>query len=218
MENRNINLFTEDQPNIAKKNNRDLIIGLVIFLGIVILLAKTGAGMFITLIVGLLVIFLFGFNIRTRNDEYNKQRTKKAIEDLVKRYGNYSVKIDDSCIEYMTFLFPSNNIIIIHGKKFNFSEIVDFRINDMASYKTTSSTSSIIGRGIVGGLAFGGIGALAGANTASTITTKVNTKYQFNIVIDDFSNPNFSLTYYSQDKANTLYSILKLIIDKNNSI
>ncbi len=86
---------------------------------------------------------------------------------------------------------------------------------DMSSYRTTTSTSSMIGRGAIGGLMFGGVGVLAGANTASTTTVKENNRYKFNIVLNDFANPNFTCIIYDDEDAGKLYSILNLIIDKN---
>lgn len=215
MEERRIELFTEKQPELAKKNARDLLIGIILWLVLVVIIAKMGGGIFGSLLVSFICLGITFLGIKGRNDEYHEERTKKSIESLVKQYGEYSIKIDDNCIDFMTLLFPSSQILVIHGMKFKFSEIIDFSLNEMSSYKTTTSTSSMLGRGLVGGVMFGGIGALAGANSASSKTVKEDTQYNFNIILDDFNNPNFRCTYYQEDKANTLYSILKLIIDKN---
>lgn len=215
MTERKIEFPTEGQTSIAKKNKRDLIFTFILPCGAAITLAKIGAGFFVSYIVILMCVGFPLLMIRKRNVEYHKERTKKSIDALVKQYGNYSLKIDESCIDFMTILFPASQIVIIHGTKFKFSEIIDFSLNEMSSYKTTTSTSSMLGRGLVGGVMFGGIGALAGANSASSKTIKENTQYNFNIILDDFNNPNFRCTYYQEDKATTLYAILKLIIDKN---
>lgn len=215
MKERKIELFTEKQPILAKNNTRDLAIGIVLCLASAIVMAKMGVPLFVTMLVGLGCIGIPIIAIINRNNEYHEERTQKSIDALVKKYGEYSIKIDDSCIDYMTLLFPSAQVLVIHGMQFRFSEIIDFSLNEMASYKTTTSTSSMLGRGLVGGVMFGGIGALAGANSASSITVKENAQYNFNIILDDFNNPNFSCKYFDEAKANTLYSILKLIIDKN---
>ena len=219
MEERKIALFTEPEieSELAKKNKRDLIIGIVLYFIVIILLAKLApdTGVLACLLMSLLFVGIPYLRISERNNKYNATRTQRSIEALVSKYGDYSLKIDGTCIDFMTFLFPASQVLVINGTKFNFSEIIDFSLNEMASYKTTTSTSSILGRGLVGGMMFGGIGALAGANSASSKTVKENTQYNFNIVLDDFNNPNFGCTYHQEDKANTLYSILKLIIDKN---
>ena len=217
MEDRKIALFTEEEPNLAKKNKRDLGIGIALYFVVIIVMAKMGVGLLGCLLAGIFIVVIPIIGISERNKEYNNTRTQKSIDALVKKYGDYSIKIDDSCIDYMTLLFPSAQVVVIHSYLFRFSEILDFGLNEMASYKTTTSTFSMLGKGVVGGVMFGGIGALAGANSASTNTVKEKSSYTFNIVLDDFNNPNFTCSYYREDKANTLYSILKLIIDKNQS-
>ena len=214
---REINLFTDEEPWRAKFNVWIIVIGLTLFFVVTIVMAKMGAGLFLTLFVGLICIGIPAFLIHNNNAAYNAVRTQKCIEDLVQKYGDYAIKIDADCIDNMILLFPIAQVIVIQGMKFQFSEIIDFSLNEMASYKTTTSTSSMLGRGLVGGVMFGGIGALAGANSASSKTVKETAQYDFNIIIDDFSNPNFRCIFYQEDKAKTLYSILKLIIDKNQT-
>ena len=217
MDERKIAFTSEGQAEISKKNKRDFLIGLVLFFISVYIAAKFGAGTFAALIVGFICIGIPVLTISTRSNEYHEKRTKKNEEALIKQYGEYSIKIDSGTIDSMTFLFPSSQVLVINGTKFNFSEIIDFSLNEMASYKTTTSTSSMLGRGLGGGVMFGGVGELAGANSASSKTVKETAQYDFNIIIDDFSNPNFRCTYHHEDRAKTLYSILKLIIDKNQS-
>lgn len=60
----------------------------------------------------------------------------------------------------------------------------------------------------------GGVGAIADANTASTTTVKKNNMYRFNIVLDNFANPNYTCILYNDEDANKLYSGLKPIVDK----
>lgn len=148
-------------------------------------------------------------------NEFEEKRLEKCINSLKEVHGDYSLKIGKNSIESIILVFPKVKIIVIHGSQINFKEIIDFNINDMSSYRTTTSSSSFIGRGVVGGLMFGEVGALAGANTASTTTVKDNNRYKFNIILDDFSNPNFSCMIYNDEDASKFYSVLKLIVDKN---
>lgn len=60
--------------------------------------------------------------------------------------------------------------IVINECVHAFSDIIDFSVNEKKSYKSSTSTGSIIGRGIVGGVLLGGVGALAGATTAKKNT------------------------------------------------
>ena len=218
MEERRIELFAEQQSVVTKKNVRELILGVALFFCAVITMAKMRVDFLSTMVVGIMCIVLPLLAVRSRNKDFHAERTKKSIDDLVRKYGRYSKKIDASCIDFMTLVFPETQIIVIHGTIFKFSEIIDFGLNEMASYRTTISIPGTIGRGLVGGAMFGGLGALAGVNTASRKTIKESTQYDFNITIDDFNNPSFRCMYYKEDNAYTLYSILKLIIDKNSNI
>ena len=38
--------------------------------------------------------------------------------------------------------------------------------------------------------------------------------YRFNIVLDNFANPNYTCILYNDEDANKIYSVLKLIVDK----
>ena len=228
MDGRKIELFTDGEQTIKRKNRRDLVTGIILFFVMFSMAAifarRDIFGKFTFGIVGdfficagVVFIVLALVRIFMRNDEYSKACTNKSIAALINRYGEYSIKIDDVSIDHMTFLFPSSQVVVIQGMVFKFSEIIDFSLNEMASYKTTTSTSSMLGRGVVGGMMFGGIGALVGANSASSKTVKENIQYNFNIILDDFKCPNVRCTYSQYEQAMSLYSILTLIIDKNQS-
>ena len=212
---RQIDIYEEDYKEVVKKNTRNLIIGFVIFILLTIIMAKSGVGIFATLLFDFFVLgMVIVINSSTMSD-FEEKRLKKCLNRLIEEYGDYSLKIGKTSIEAMILVFPNVDVLVINGTQISFKEIIDFNINDMSSYRTSTSTSSMIGRGAVGGLMFGGVGALAGANTASTTTVKENNRYKFNIVLDDFANPNFTCMIYNDEDASKLYSVLKLIVDKN---
>ena len=180
---RHIDIHNDERDRVIKKNTRNLIIGIGIFILLIIIMAKSGAGLFVTLLVGIFAIGMV-IVINTSNmNEFEENRMKKCINRLVDIHGEYSLKIGKNSIEAMIIVFPKVEILFINGLQFQFKEIIDFNINDMSSYRSTTSTSSMIGRGMVGGIMFGGVGALAGANSASTTTVKENNRYKFNIIL-----------------------------------
>lgn len=212
---RRIDIYKDERDQIIKNNTRNLIVGVCIFILLTIILAKSGAGLFVTLLLGFFVIGMVFMINNSNMNEFEEKRMKKCIDCLVDIHGEYSLKIGKNSIETMIIVFPKVEILFINGLQFQFKEIIDFNINDMSSYRTTTSASSMIGRGMVGGLMFGGVGALAGANSASSTTVKENNRYKFNIILKDFSNPNFSCMIYNEEDASKFYSVLKLIVDKN---
>lgn len=217
MADRTVNLFLEDNNNINNKNTRDLIVGIVWFIVGIIICAKTDLNYILTFIISLIVPVYCIKLIWDRNAIFQWERFKKYKSYLKDLYGDYSTKFGREDIEGSIFVFEKVEILIIKGNRFEFNEILDFSISDKATYKTSTSTESMLGRGLIGGLMFGGVGALAGANTASTTTTKVSSTYKFNIILNDFSEPNFVTEVTNEEDANKLTSILKLIIDKNDS-
>lgn len=218
MADRNENLFLEERDKIEKNVTRDLLIVFGVFVVLFIICAKLSHNFFLSLIISLIIpIFIFSFR-RNSNASLQFDRFSKYLKNLKSQYGEYSTRIGKYDFpEEVILVYDKKEILIIKGVKIEFAEILDFSINDMATYKTTSSTESMLGRGLVGGLMFGGVGALAGANTASTTTSKVSSVYKFNIILNDFSEPNFVTEVTNEEDANKLTSILKLIIDKNDS-
>lgn len=212
---REIELYKEECDKVVKKNKRNAIVGIVIFILVTIIMTKYRAGFFATLIFDFFVLGIVIMINSANMNEFEEKRLQKCLKKMVEEHGDYSLKIGERSIKSMILVFPNVNVLIINGTQMRFKEIIDFNINDMSSYRTTTSTSSMIGRGAVGGLMFGGVGAFAGANTASTTTVKQNNRYKFNIVLDDFCNPNFTCMIYNDEDASKLFSVLKLIVDKN---
>lgn len=89
-----------------------------------------------------------------------------------------------------------------------FSAILSYRaseqseiISDNAITTTTTNTGSMIGRGVVGGVLFGGVGALAGAATAKQSSetefgSQKELKSQFiSLTLNSLSTPNLTLYF-----------------------
>ena len=111
-------------------------------------------------------------------------------------------------------VYEHNETIVINGFSYKFSQIVDFQLNDAASYKTSTSTLGAIGRAAVGGAIFGGVGAIIGASTAQKTTVRSG-EYKFLITINDFKNPCQKFSTPHEHIANQVYATLKIIVDRN---
>ena len=95
--------------------------------------------------------------------------------------------------------------------------MLDFSVNGGQSYKGSTSTGSALGRGIVGGILFGGVGALAGAGTASNKANPNGTDYLICITIKDLANPMIEYRTKHDTRANELISVLKIILDSQKN-
>ena len=96
-----------------------------------------------------------------------------------------------------------------------FSDIIDFSVNEKKSYKSSTSTGSIIGRGIVGGVLLGGVGALAGATTAKKNTIEKVDGYTIRITMRGFDKPDIKIHTMFEDYMEEVTSVLKKVIDYN---
>lgn len=82
------------------------------------------------------------------------------------------------------------------------------------SYKTSTSTGSMMGRAIIGGVLTGGAGAIIGGATAKKNTQASISGYKINITIRNMQNPIITIETHKEDVMNTLVAVLKNIIDK----
>lgn len=175
------------------------------------------ATIIIIITVAIALFFIWG---EWATDKLEKQYQEQK-DPIIKKYGSATLIIGDTPESYYdgetVFVFESAGILIISNTECKFSSILSFNIDGDRYYKVKTSNGNMVGRGIVGGLAFGGIGALAGAMTSSKKVNQTEREYVINITINDMSNPNIEYRTKDAQKANQLISVLKIIID-NDSI
>ena len=151
-----------------------------------------------------------------------RQMTRKFREKYGEKYGECTLALNPH--EYKVnnmdsvLIYDNAKIIAINHAVYNYSDILDFNINEDISYKTSTSTGSMIGRGVVGGVLLGGIGALAGANTANKKSVQETYAYRINIVVRNMSRPVITYTTIEPVHAQKMIAVLKNIIDYNEKI
>lgn len=170
--------------------------------------------------------------------EQQKEDYLKWIDSMQSKYGKITLKIitynylkglsqwvidsalkerdDGYFISETILIFDGKSVIVIGDKgEFNYADILDFNVNNELSYKTSTSTGSMIGRSIVGGVLFGGVGAVIGGTTAEKTTEASVTNYRINISIRNMASPIVSVDTPLEPVCNTITSVLKNIIDQN---
>lgn len=145
----------------------------------------------------------------SREDEVIEQYVSLK-NSIIAKFGEPTKIIDDGGKgdNETVYVFEGPQIIVIKGKEHRFDSLLDFSINGGPSYKITTSSGSAIGRGLVGGVLLGGVGALAGAGTASKKATANNSDYVICITTKDLSNPMIEYRTKSDTRANELASVL----------
>ena len=141
----------------------------------------------------LFLLLIFGGIMAVIEENKDENEYSLCEVDLEKKYGIPTLKIKPTnqslSKNVVVLVYDTRKTIYINGKGRKYSDIIDFNVNDQTSYKTTSSTGSMIGRGLVGGLLLGGVGALAGATTGEKSTIKGASRYRINVIMRNMNDP-----------------------------
>lgn len=201
---------------------------------------------------GVLILFsLISYEIRKsdadelryetkKKEEENRQKNaekqyKTELDALVQQFGELTktfnfgnmTKEDSICI------FESSKKAWIFGKAYSFDKIVNCSISDNnhikkaeVVYKTSTSTGSMIGRAVVGGILTGGVGAVVGGATASKNTVAVpqgedELVHDYTVIlnVDDLSAPVIHIPCKTNTAmAEEIYAIFSVIIKRNVNV
>lgn len=164
-----------------------------------------------------------------------KEEYDKNISGLIEHFGNCTVDINlgywnEQNIKKRLLVFESSKTIIINGIEHPFSNILGFSLVDDVTSETIlsstgnskTSTGSMIGRALVGGVLTGGLGAVAGAatarkNIATNTTSETITTHNYKIYIN-LNSLEYSTVIIpigkNGDKAHKIANILNVIIER----
>lgn len=142
-------------------------------------------------------------------------------------YGHNDPKITET-----VFVFESTSKLVINTKILDFSDLIAFELksNEQIIYKSSVSTSkssastgSMIGRAVVGGVLFGGVGAVVGGATATKNTTTINSpqqanvthNYKIHIIVNSITEPQIVIDLRkNEEAANELVAVLSVILER----
>lgn len=138
--------------------------------------------------------------------------------------------LDLYSISNAILIFEKAKVAILNGQPYNFADILGWEIKSnidgsdaIISGTSTISKSSMAKRALVGGILFGGIGAIAGAATAKRNTSaKVESDtfkfYNAYIYVNSLDAPMITFDIGVEDeKAKELGALLTVITQKSDS-
>lgn len=104
----------------------------------------------------------------------------------------------------------TNRLWVLLSQKFpkihQFSDIVDVEI--LEDNKTVLKSSNVVGRSLVGGALFGGVGAIIGGTTSDQEVRQKRTKLGVRVVLKDLNSPMVYIDcMYSQQQVDQVYSL-----------
>lgn len=173
---------------------------------------------------------------RKKQRQIEQEEYDKALAYFSSRLGECSINENlgnwnEHRIATRVLIFEKSSIIIINSKEYKFSDILGYSLVDDATSETITistgeaktSTGSMIGRAVVGGVLTGGIGAVAGAATAkkninTDATSQTSTQHQYTIYVNvnSLDNPTVKLLVGdNSEKAYKLAGIFNVIIERN---
>lgn len=116
----------------------------------------------------------------------DKELYEATKNDLVAKYGECTKEIGFGGwnvfkLPLFVFVYEQPEIIFLNGREYKFADILGYSLVDDATNETITtsegvaktSTGSMLGRAVVGGVLTGGLGAVAGAATAASAISAI---------------------------------------------
>lgn len=160
-----------------------------------------------------------------------REQYEADVQDMRNRYGNESFDYGELFDAYnRVFVFPEKRVVVYHKSPVEFDKIIAFDVTDNKTSITTSeagnattktSTGSMLGRAVVGGVLAGGVGAAIGGSTAKRHTdiqpglqtTNTSHDYKVYLTINDFKNPSLCIPFGDNTEAvHRFVSYLNIIL------
>ncbi|MDD4429180.1 MAG: hypothetical protein PHG64_12445 [Paludibacter sp.] len=179
-------------------------------------------------------------NRKRRMEEQELERKRRMEEEELKKqqkieketlYGPLTREIAGYSSLPVIELYDEKDVIFIGDRELKYKMILGYNLDDNTqtitqggNMQAKTSTGSMLGRGIVGGVLLGGVGALAGAATAKkniqtdARVTTTRHSYKVHIYIASPTDPLLTIECGAYNNyARDLAATLNYIIHKNNS-
>ena len=181
----------------------------------------------------LVIISVIGVALNYYKNNKQKQQNQQDEEYLQDSGFNIDKKIDNLNNEISIFIDDKNKKWCIYNTKSMQKIIYDYE--EFVSFELKQDNKSVVsgraGSTIVGGLLFGGLGALAGASRKRNITETSCKSMTLYIVVNDMSNPNIEIPLIEREiskdsskyekivnKVNELVAVFKVILEQNKKL
>lgn len=167
-----------------------------------------------------------------------KKLFEAAKNDLAAKYGDCTKEIgfgrsNEFELPMFVFVYEQPKVIILNEREYRFADILGYSLIDKASNETITtsegeaktSTGSMLKRAAVGGVLTGGLGAVAGAATATqNITSDASSftitwhNYKLYVNVNDLQQPTILLEIGDRETAAyEIAGILNVIIERNKA-
>ena len=182
--------------------------------------------------IGILASLVFAPQILKINSKKALIDSKSLIDkrnSQLELYGELTKEIKWGSFPWGSFphageilCFEGSGTIILDEKPYSFSDLinVDLVKDNTVIYTTKTSTSSMLGRAVVGGALFGGVGAIIGGSTAKsgTVSDSSYSLYSLYINLNSLTTPQICIEFAVYEKeAREAVALLSIILNRTNS-
>ncbi len=163
-----------------------------------------------------------------RNRERQIKRQEDELRQIKANYGEKAIVIDMAFGKII--ISEEKQCIRLYETDYKFEAILGYSLVDDATSETITtslgkaktSTGSMVGRAVVGGMLTGGLGAVAGAATAkkkitadATSHTTTMHKYTIYVNVDSIDNPTVTISVGEDSpKAHKIANLFNVIIER----
>jgi hypothetical protein len=193
---------------------------------------------FFVILIGFVALILL---FTTSNAWFDKMKNKTNEEFSNKlKQNNFTPNkkfITDNLLQGLAVSEENEQIVLVSRNKiddefsfktFKFKDIIETKVITGKDTLTSTSLGSVVARGVVGGLLFGGIGSIGGMITSKSTSTQKIKELTLELVADDILNPRHTITFYKKElpikesnpniqEIETWYRILSVIINRNSN-
>ncbi len=203
-------------------------------------------GFLVVIVIAFFIAIIIGIAKNNEEEEKKRLRAQKRAEEkkakeeakeqkyqiMLQKLPEADVIVEHDYDKYV-MLKESSSQIMLNDHVYSFGDILDYSVSDNQTViqrssggtaTTKTSTGSMLGRAVVGGVLTGGVGAAVGAATARKETeisqgnTYSTTKhsYTINVTINSLTSPIETLAFHNDEEAtNKVISILTVILHRN---
>lgn len=131
-----------------------------------------------------------------------KEKIAEIKNDIEKKYGQLEIIV--STVNFCSLGIDFTNNIIVFGVdayyiEYSFSEIVNVEIIRNESILTSTNRGSQVVGASIGGVVFGGAGAIVGGLSGSSRSKKQIEKLTIRVIVDDVASPIYDIVlFYSK--------------------
>lgn len=160
--------------------------------------------------------------------ETSNNKTSNEKEELLKIFNEYVKNVANKLVYYNIYSKNYEGIVVDDdNKEFYLIKVIDrtiqkhkIKYEELLSVEFITdgqvdrvAKENVLGRAALGGLAFGGIGALIGANTAKSVN-EGRRIIRISLLINNPTHPEYSITFMDTDYTKSTYGLVDIVYQK----